>query len=104
MLGQSCNTVYFPGSWPIGGEELPDAERSLFIHHRRTALVPQVPEPRSGGKPMRSREHFIEDLPWTPSEKKVARKALLRDGWLNEVDLAGLQQEKIDRIERWADL
>ncbi len=53
---------------------------------------------------MRSREHFIEDLPWTPSEKKVARKALLRDGWLNEVDLAGLQQEKIDRIERWADL
>jgi hypothetical protein len=113
---------------------------------------------------MRSRQHFIEDVPWTPSEKKVARKAfdqaferqcaaikaevekmlaqaaapsgiwrvhdclsehrrkvdalydyrysvlldvfgtLLRDGWLSEVDLAGLQQDKIDRIKRWADL
>lgn len=28
--------------------------------------------------------------------------ALLRDGWLSEVDLAGLQQDKIDRIKRWA--
>lgn len=110
---------------------------------------------------MNSVEHFVEHIPWTQSEKKIARKAfdqaferqcasikaeaekmianvaapsdiwrvhdylsehrrridalydyrysvllevfgvLLRDGWLNEADLAGLQQDKIDRIKRW---
>lgn len=111
---------------------------------------------------MNSVENFVEYIPWTQSEKKIARKAfdqaferqcasikaeaekmianaaapsdiwrvhdylskhrkridalydyrysvllevfgvLLRDGWLNEAELAGLQQDKIDRIKRWA--
>jgi hypothetical protein len=29
---------------------------------------------------------------------------LLRDGWLRDADLAGLQEEKIERIKRWASL
>jgi hypothetical protein len=111
---------------------------------------------------MTSLEHFIAHIPWTQSEKKIARKVfdqafekhcaavkaevekmiancsapsdvwrihdylsderrtvdrlydyrysvllevfgvLLRDGWLNEAELSGLQQDKIDRIKRWA--
>jgi hypothetical protein len=109
---------------------------------------------------MSSPEKFIEHIPWTPIEKKAARKAfdqaferqrasikaeavnmianaaapsdiwrvhdylsqrrrtvdalydyrysvllnvfarLLSDGWLVEVDLAGLAEDKIDRIKR----
>lgn len=111
---------------------------------------------------MNSPENFIEHIPWTPSEKKAARKAfdqaferqcasikaeaekmmanvavpsdiwrihdylserrrtvdalydyrysvlldvfakLLCDGWLVEADLAGLAEDKIDRIKRGA--
>ena len=111
---------------------------------------------------MNSPKSFIEHIPWTPSEKKVARKAfdqaferqcssikaeaekmianvgapsdiwrihdylsqrrrtvdalydyrysvllnvfgkLLSDGWLLEADLAGLAEDKIDRIKRGA--
>lgn len=111
---------------------------------------------------MNSVEHFIEHVPWTQTEKKVARRAfdqaferecgavkkdvekmiknladpsdiwrihdylsecrrrvaavykysysdllsvfaiLFRDGWLEESDLTGLQQDKIDRIKLWA--
>ena len=111
---------------------------------------------------MNSPESIVEHIPWTPSEKKVARKAfdraferqcasikaeaekmiancavpsdiwrihdylsqrrrtvdalydyrysvllkvfakLLCDGWLVESDLAGLAEEKIDRIKRGA--
>ncbi|HTW30464.1 MAG TPA: hypothetical protein VMD76_02225 [Candidatus Sulfotelmatobacter sp.] len=111
---------------------------------------------------MNSLDHFVEQISWTPSEKKIARKAFdralerqcasikaeaqemiaragapseiwrvhdylseqrrkidvlydyrysvlletfgaaLRDGWLTEVDLAGLHRDKIDRIKRFA--
>jgi hypothetical protein len=111
---------------------------------------------------MNSAHNFIERIPWTPLEKKVARKAfdqaferqcasikaetekmianaaappdiwrihdylsehrrivvalydyrysvlltvfarLLNDGWLAEADLAGLAEDKIDRIKRGA--
>jgi hypothetical protein len=29
---------------------------------------------------------------------------LLRDGWLTDADLLGLQEDKIERIKRWASL
>ena len=29
---------------------------------------------------------------------------LLRDGWINEAELAGLEQDKIERIKLWANL
>jgi len=111
---------------------------------------------------MNSVESFVERIPWTKSEKEVARKAfdkaferectsvkadvekmvmnladpsdiwrvhdylserrrrvsavykysysdllnvfaiLFRDGWLDESDFVGLQQDKVDRIKRWA--
>lgn len=113
---------------------------------------------------MNSAESFLRHIPWTQSEKKIARKAfdhaferqcasikadaekmirdavdpcdiwrvhdylsesrrridalydyrysvllevfgaLLREGWLREAELAGLEQGKLDRIKHWANL
>jgi Photoprotection regulator fluorescence recovery protein len=126
------------------------------------ALDPRTPDSRLGGKSMSFVQRFIEHIPWTQSEKKVARKAfdhafemhcasikaetekmiansaassdiwrvhdylserrrtvnalydyrysvlldvfakLLCDGWIVEADLAGLAEDKIDRIKRGA--